>query len=77
MEVLKFVNNKKPKAISKRVAIKPIAGIISAGINGFNVFVYAIKFFQLPQAETSLDHKPKRSATADKKPILNDVLKNH
>ncbi|MEZ0129298.1 hypothetical protein AB9T88_05770 [Flavobacterium sp. LBUM151] len=57
------------RIISAAVAIIATGLIRLSGINGFNNLVYATKFSQFPQAETSLLQSPNRSATAERKPI--------
>ena len=74
-EVLNPIIKQNPNKISNRVEAHPINGINDGGIIGFSVRVYFKKLSQLPHAETSLLHKPKRSATAERKPTPMDIRK--
>jgi hypothetical protein len=74
-EVLNPIIKQNPNKISNRVEAHPINGINDGGIIGFSVRVYFKKLSQLPHAETSLLHKPKRSPTAERKPTPMDIRK--
>lgn len=74
-EVLNPISKQIPNTISSRVEAHPINGIIDEGIIGFSLRVYVKKLSQLPHAETSLLQKPKRSATAERKPTPMDIRK--
>ncbi len=75
--VLNPINKKIAKITSAAVATPPNMGIIKSGIHGFIIAVYSTKLSQLPQAETSLDHIPNLSATADKNPMERANRKNN
>lgn len=74
-EVLNPIIKQNPNAISNRVDVHPKNGINDGAIMGFNFWVYFKKLLQLPHADTSLLHNPKRSATAERKPTPMDTRK--
>ena len=74
-EVLNPIIKKNPNIISNNVDAHARKGINDDGISGFIFWVYFKKLSQLPHAETSLLHKPKRSATAEMNPTPMDKRK--